>query len=297
MSNAHTTYNSSAGREDERSRLCQLKVKDLLKELVARGVDVASLAALEKSELVDALLAAPPAALPRVVAMDAAEAEEARARRTAWPQRSRRALRKAQAPEGGSRVLLGGAYLRRGKAGGESRSWPFLRPHYILYCILTLRYPVGTGMALFFGGLVQLIAGQWEAAAGNTFGFTAFSGYGAFWLAYGWILAPGSGAIAAYSGDAAGLRNALGGFFIVWSAFTWVMALAAHRTNVGLFGVLLLTSVSFPLLAAASFTGLSGLAQAGGAVGIAASLVAWYTALSGLLTPESSYFTVPNPQL
>ena len=76
MSNAHTTYNSSAGREDERSRLCQLKVKDLLKELVARGVDVASLAALEKSELVDALLAAPPAALPRVVAMDAAEAEE-----------------------------------------------------------------------------------------------------------------------------------------------------------------------------------------------------------------------------
>ena len=75
------------------------------------------------------------------------------------------------------------------------------------------------------------------------------------------------------------------------------MALAAHRRNVGLFGVLLLTSVSFPLLAAASFTGLSGLAQAGGAVGIAASLVAWYTALSGLLTPESSYFTVPNPQL
>jgi succinate-acetate transporter protein len=40
------------------------------------------------------------------------------------------------------------------------------------------------GMALFYGGLVQLLAGMWEFAAGNTFGATAFSSYGGFWLSF-----------------------------------------------------------------------------------------------------------------
>lgn len=43
------------------------------------------------------------------------------------------------------------------------------------------------GMALFYGGLVQLLAGMWEFAVGNTFGATAFSSYGGFWLSFGCI--------------------------------------------------------------------------------------------------------------
>lgn len=43
------------------------------------------------------------------------------------------------------------------------------------------------GMALGYGGLVQLLAGMWEFAAGNTFGATAFSSYGGFWLSFGAI--------------------------------------------------------------------------------------------------------------
>ena len=39
------------------------------------------------------------------------------------------------------------------------------------------------GLALFYGGLAQLLAGMWEFKTGNTFGVTAFSSYGAFWLA------------------------------------------------------------------------------------------------------------------
>src|SRR6266700_4245586 len=46
------------------------------------------------------------------------------------------------------------------------------------------------GLALFYGGLVQLIAGIQEFRAGNTFGATAFCSYGVFWLALGFILLP-----------------------------------------------------------------------------------------------------------
>jgi succinate-acetate transporter protein len=39
--------------------------------------------------------------------------------------------------------------------------------------------PVG----LFYGGLAQFMAGMWEMKKNNTFGFTAFSSFGAFWMA------------------------------------------------------------------------------------------------------------------
>lgn len=45
-----------------------------------------------------------------------------------------------------------------------------------------------TGLAFFYGGLAQLLAGMWEFKTGNTFGATAFSSYGAFWLSFGAIL-------------------------------------------------------------------------------------------------------------
>ena len=40
--------------------------------------------------------------------------------------------------------------------------------------------PVG----LFYGGLAQLLAGMWEFKKNNTFGATAFTSFGAFWLAF-----------------------------------------------------------------------------------------------------------------
>src|SRR5271157_1481149 len=37
-------------------------------------------------------------------------------------------------------------------------------------------------LALVWGGIAQLICGAFEMRRGNTFGFTAFSSYGAFWI-------------------------------------------------------------------------------------------------------------------
>src|SRR5438876_11122917 len=44
---------------------------------------------------------------------------------------------------------------------------------------------VWVGAALFYGGVVQLLAGMWEFRNRNVFGCTAFSTYGGFWLALG----------------------------------------------------------------------------------------------------------------
>ena len=44
--------------------------------------------------------------------------------------------------------------------------------------------PIVLGLALAYGGLAQLLAGMWEFRTGNTFGATAFTSYGAFWLSF-----------------------------------------------------------------------------------------------------------------
>src|SRR5213082_2733335 len=44
---------------------------------------------------------------------------------------------------------------------------------------------VWIGLALFYGGLVQLLAGMWEFRNRNVFGATAFSTYGGFWMSLG----------------------------------------------------------------------------------------------------------------
>ena len=40
------------------------------------------------------------------------------------------------------------------------------------------------GFGLFYGGLLQIIAGLCEIKRNNMFGFTAFLSYGAFWMRY-----------------------------------------------------------------------------------------------------------------
>jgi succinate-acetate transporter protein len=74
---------------------------------------------------------------------------------------------------------------------------------------------VVVGMAISFGGLAQLLAGMWEYACGNTFGATAFTSYGGFWLSYAVIQWPSSGIKAAFTSTKE-LGDALGIFLCVW---------------------------------------------------------------------------------
>ncbi len=153
------------------------------------------------------------------------------------------------------------------------------------------------GLAIFYGGMVQLLAGIQEFKAGNTFGATAFCSYGGFWLAFGLLLLPPTGLAAGLGKD---LFTALGVFALAWAIFTGMMFLGALRSNLallGVFGFLFLTYVALTIgfLNAPGTSGSIGLTwvQIGGWLGIVTALVAWYTALAGVLASSKSAFQLP----
>ena len=165
------------------------------------------------------------------------------------------------------------------------------------------------GSALFYGGLAQLLAGMWEFAVGNTFGATAFSSYGAFWLSYAFMVSPWSGIRASYT-EALDFKEATG-FWLFgcvplarrhslltlfcanrWFIYTFIMFLASFRSSIALcsvFGFLTgkfllalslpavhdaLRTVTFLLLAIGHFThDHPNILVAGGAFGIVTAFV------------------------
>jgi len=143
------------------------------------------------------------------------------------------------------------------------------------------------GLAIFYGGLVQLIAGIQEFRAGNTFGATAFCSYGGFWLALGFILLPGSGILASLAADKS-VSEGVGVFLLGWTIFTGLMLIATFRLNgalVVVFALLFLTFLSLTIgwlagIGSGTFTTWVGI---GGWLGIVTAIAAWYTALAGVL--------------
>ncbi|KAG8741780.1 hypothetical protein FRC10_002447 [Ceratobasidium sp. 414] len=150
------------------------------------------------------------------------------------------------------------------------------------------------GMALGVGGLCQLLAGMWEFAAGNTFGATAFSMYGGFWLSFGAIYWPGSGILDAYQGAAkAQLSSALGIYLITWMIITLLLFFATFRSSLALAGVFFFLVLTFMMLAIGEFLENPHIHKAGGILGCITAMVAFYTGSAGLYSPDASYFVLP----
>ena len=139
------------------------------------------------------------------------------------------------------------------------------------------------GLAFFYGGLAQLLAGMWEFRTGNTFGATAFSSYGAFWLAVG----------ISVQQNLIPSPTAFGYFLLGWTIFTGLMFLGTLRSNIALMAVLGLLFITFLLLTIGELAGNNASHVAGGWFGIATALAAWYTALAGILSSTKSVFTLP----
>src|SRR3954466_4479442 len=87
--------------------------------------------------------------------------------------------------------------------------------------------PVVFGVALAYGGIAQMGAGMWEFAKGNTFGSTAFTSYGAFWLSFWWL----TGHLADYKIPASDVGKGVGLYLIAWGIFTAYMTVAATRVS------------------------------------------------------------------
>ncbi|KAJ1559508.1 hypothetical protein HK405_010360 [Cladochytrium tenue] len=156
---------------------------------------------------------------------------------------------------------------------------------------------VGLGLALFYGGAAQIIAGMWDFARGNTFGATSFSSYGAFYLAYGAILLPGTGIEAAYvAADPTyhQLYNALAFFALGWVIFSVIMWAATARSSVAVSFLFLLITMDLVLLCGSYFAitydvqTSKNLTKASGWVGILLSITGWYLTAAILVNPETS---------
>jgi len=151
------------------------------------------------------------------------------------------------------------------------------------------------GMGLAVGGLCQLLAGMWEFAAGNTFGATAFSSYGGFWISFALILIPGTGVIDSLGADA---DSALALYLSTWFIFTFIMVIGALRSNLCLVLLFFNLDMAFLFLTIGKvFPTNLGLTKAGGAFGIIAAFIAYYVGTSELIPRNASYFVLPTYQL
>lgn len=145
------------------------------------------------------------------------------------------------------------------------------------------------GLATFYGGLAQLLAGMWEFRNGNTFGGVAFSSYGAFWLSFVTLLIPGFGV--AFGTTAGPSADAVGWYLIGWAIITGMLLLGTFRLNGGLVVVFVLLLIAFVLLAIGFFNGSGfgvGITAVGGWIGVLTAIAAWYVALAGILRSVSA---------
>jgi hypothetical protein len=135
--------------------------------------------------------------------------------------------------------------------------------------------PVVFGLALAYGGLAQILAGMWEFRTGNTFGATAFTSYGAFWLSF-W-------AFVQFFEDkvpAADAGHAVGLYLIAWGIFTTYMFVASLRTTAAISLVFILLAVTFVVLGIGNAGAHDGIVKLGGWLGLATALAAWYASFA-----------------
>lgn len=132
-------------------------------------------------------------------------------------------------------------------------------------------------MGIFVGGLAQVIAGIQEFKKENTFGATAFTAYGFFWIALVtiWLL-PRSEQFADLKSD----KMTMGWFLLVWgifSAFMFVGTLKMNRAIQLVFGSLV---ALFFLLAAGDFADNESITRIAGIVGIFCGCSALYLGMA-----------------
>lgn len=133
-------------------------------------------------------------------------------------------------------------------------------------------------MGIFYGGLAQVVAGVIEAKKNNTFGLTAFTSYGFFWLSLvallvmpklGWVDKTPANALAAY--------------LAIWGIFTLLLFFGTLKLNRALQFVFASLTILFALLTISKLNGSEELEHIAGYEGIICGASAIYTGVANLL--------------
>ena len=143
---------------------------------------------------------------------------------------------------------------------------------------------IWVGLAIFYGGIAQFMAGMWEFRNRNVFGATAFSTYGGFWLALGtFVLLILFGRVPTTGATAVNVDQALGWFVLAFAIFNTYMMLWSTRVNAAVFGVFLTLELTEILLFIGFFSANANIIKLGGIVGIITAAVAWYASAAGVI--------------
>ena len=135
-------------------------------------------------------------------------------------------------------------------------------------------------LAFMYGGLGQLLAGMWEFRKGNTFGATAFSSFGAFWLSYYLLVKDALPSMTAAKPN--DINHALGLFLLAWAIFTAYMTVAALRQSKAVLAVFVALTITFAFLSAGNFANSMDVTKIGGWLGLVTAALAWYASFAGV---------------
>ena len=143
-------------------------------------------------------------------------------------------------------------------------------------------------MGIFFGGMAQVVAGIMEFKKNNTFGTTAFTSYGFFWLslvALNMLPLMGLGVTANSLSMAA--------YLFMWGLFTLFMFIATLRISKALQVVFGTLTLLFFLLAIGNFTGSSLILTIAGYEGICCGFSAIYAAMAQVINETYGETVLP----
>ncbi len=134
--------------------------------------------------------------------------------------------------------------------------------------------PMVLASAFAFGGTAQFVAGVIEAGTGNSFGFVAFCGYGAFWWSFALFV----------DFFAKGVQGPfIGWFLLLWGVFTAYLWVATWKKGRALMLIFTALTPTFFLLAAGAMTGNTGLSVFGGYLGLITAALAFYLAAAEVI--------------
>lgn len=146
------------------------------------------------------------------------------------------------------------------------------------------------GMGIFVGGIAQIFAGLQEWKKNNTFGATAFTAYGSFWLSLValWLIPKTSMGASLKSSE-----DAVAWYLLLWGIFTLFMFIGTLRLNRVLQIIFFTLTVLFFLLAASDFTGNASIKIFAGYEGIVCGLSAIYGCVAQVLNEVYGKIVLP----
>ena len=144
------------------------------------------------------------------------------------------------------------------------------------------------GLAIFYGGIAQLLAGMWEFTKGNTFGALAFGSFGAFWLSFWYLVTHLPDA------PAADVDKAVGTYLLIWTIFTAYMFLASMRTSGAIMAVFAVLTLTFLFLCIGAYSGSAGMTKVGGWLGLVDAVIAWYASFAGVFNATAKRAAMPT---